>query len=94
MLYDKTGRPIHEFDIVKVYHFTGARKKKYYMYKRVLGYETHGKDQTSYMRFDHLERKEGGYLEKDDGRVLSEYEIVQGFGRDGVHFEDRKRIKP
>lgn len=32
---DKNGKVIKEFDLLKVYHFTGARKKKYYMYKWV-----------------------------------------------------------
>lgn len=30
---DKFGIEIEECDILKVYHFTGARRKKYYMYK-------------------------------------------------------------
>jgi hypothetical protein len=33
--YDETGRPIQEFDVIRVFHFTGARRKKYYMYKWV-----------------------------------------------------------
>ena len=32
-LLDKNGVLIEPFDVLKVYHFTGARKKKYYMYK-------------------------------------------------------------
>lgn len=32
-LVDKYGIPIEEGDILKVYHFTGARRKKHYMYK-------------------------------------------------------------
>ena len=30
--YDKNGREIKEGHLIKTYHFTGARKKKYYMY--------------------------------------------------------------
>lgn len=33
--YDKHGKEIHEFDLLKVFHFTGARRKKHYMYKWV-----------------------------------------------------------
>lgn len=32
---DKKGRPIHEYDVIKILHFIGARGKKNYMYKHV-----------------------------------------------------------
>lgn len=32
---DKTGRPIHEGDVIKLFHFFGARRKKHFMYKHV-----------------------------------------------------------
>ena len=32
---DKFGRIIEEFDLLKVFHFVGARRKRYYMYKHV-----------------------------------------------------------
>lgn len=32
---DKNGKVIHEFDVLKVFHFIGARRKKHYMYKWV-----------------------------------------------------------
>ena len=35
---DKKGRAVKEFDILKVFHFKGARwGKNYYMYKIVIG---------------------------------------------------------
>lgn len=34
-LKDKYGVEIKEFAVLKVFHFTGARKKKHYMYKWV-----------------------------------------------------------
>jgi len=33
---DTAGNLIHKGAIVKVYHFTGARNKKYFMYKQVV----------------------------------------------------------
>jgi len=33
--YDKKGIEIEEFDLLKVFHFIGARRKKHYMYKWV-----------------------------------------------------------
>lgn len=35
-LYDKNGILIEPFDVLKVFHFIGARRKKYYMYKIVV----------------------------------------------------------
>lgn len=34
-LLDKNGREIHDNDVIKVFHFEGARRKKHYMYKLV-----------------------------------------------------------
>lgn len=31
--YDESGNKIEENDLLRVFHFIGARKKKYYMYK-------------------------------------------------------------
>ena len=36
MIVDKFGNEFTKGAIVKVYHFTGARKRKHYMYKLVL----------------------------------------------------------
>lgn len=36
--FDKTGRQIKVGDVLKVYHFQGARwRKHYFMYKQVIG---------------------------------------------------------
>lgn len=35
MTKDKNGLVIKEFDVLKVFHFTGARRKKHYVYKSV-----------------------------------------------------------
>jgi len=34
-IYDETGRQIKEGDYLRLFHFTGPRNKKYYMYKYV-----------------------------------------------------------
>lgn len=34
-IYDKKGREIQFLDLIQIYHFTGARRKKHYMYKQV-----------------------------------------------------------
>lgn len=34
-IFDKTGKEIKEFAMLKFFHFIGARRKKHYMYKWV-----------------------------------------------------------
>ena len=83
-VYDKTGRAIMVGDVLKVYHFTGARwRKRYYMYKQVLFEKEMGKLGNRYLFVSHLSMKASG--EKDDGyhialdgSVLDDVEIVQG----------------
>jgi len=94
-LFDKRGIPIERGDVLKVYHFTGARRKRHYMYKQCLGFKMIGKNaDVPYMVFSHLNfiedtiGRDGPYLEKPDGRILVDYEIVQSMGDD---FEDRPR---
>lgn len=40
-LLDKNGIEIREFAVLKIFHFTGARKKQHYMYKWVRKVEGH-----------------------------------------------------
>jgi hypothetical protein len=92
-LYDRTGREIMRGDIVKVYHFTAAvRRKRHFMYKQALGVVMLGNgDPCPYMKFSHLDMSEDSYHEFCDGRVLKDYEIVQGTDAD---FYDRPRAYP
>lgn len=93
-LFDKTGREIMVGDLLKVYHFTGARRKRHYMYKHVVYSKTLPKG-TSVLEISHLEprSKDETYYEIQDGRILAAYEIVQGFGSDGTSFEDRAMLQ-
>lgn len=81
-LYDKRGIPIERGDIVKVFHFVGARRKRHYMYKQCLGVMTISSG-SRYIAFSHLNfiedrtAKDGPYLILPDGGLLSDYEIVQ-----------------
>jgi hypothetical protein len=78
-LYDRKGCPIERGDIVKVFHFIGARGKRYYIYKQALGLTTFGSGVVQYMRFSHLllDGQDRPYTECADGRVLRDYEVVQ-----------------
>lgn len=76
-LFDKTGKPIKVGDILKVFHFTGARRKKHYMYKQPIEVVILGVDAKPYLKISHLNMTDDYYLEPLDGRTLTDYEIVQ-----------------
>jgi hypothetical protein len=87
VLYDKTGREIVPGDVLKVFHFTGDRKKRHYMYKQAIEYETTTKG-SILLQISHLDMNSIGYCEFVDGRSLRDYEIVQSID---AKFEDRPR---
>lgn len=84
---DKRGIPIERGDIVKVFHFIGARRKRHYMYKQCLGIGTYRCGSTEYMFFSHLNfvddhgSSDGPYHERL-GQKLDHYEIVQSINCD------------
>lgn len=92
---DKNRRPIRVGDILKVYHFTGARRKKHFMYKQVIGIKTlggHGDTPKSqYFVVSHLNLLDDGiyHLRLNSG-MLKDYEIVQG--ANDIH-EDRAKVE-
>lgn len=79
-LFDKKGKPIQPYDLLKVYHFTAAlRRQKHYMYKHVLGVVTLGKEKNAaqYLKLSSLSECGHTYHEKLDGRTLDRVEIIQ-----------------
>ena len=92
-LYDKNRREIKVNDVLKVFHFTGHRRKKYYMYKIVKGIIT-GKN-GEYLDISHLPMSSGSYRVLMNGDIKEEIEIVQGYDEDGRGFDERpKRTEP
>lgn len=96
VVLDRRGIPIERGDIVKVFHFIGARRKRYFMYKQCLGPQfLHPSHSEPYMMFSHLnfveDRKErdGPYHERL-GQKLDRYEIVQSLASD---YETRPRLR-
>lgn len=75
-IFDKNGREIMPGDVLKVFHFIGARRKRHYMYKQAMGTCRFGSN-MQYMVFDHLNLDAEHYYECCDGRSLPDYEIVQ-----------------
>lgn len=79
--FDKHGKEIKEFAVLKVFHFIGARRKKHYMYKWVRLKEWDGKKywiaihltsdrDTDYYNLRACANKE---------RILTDTEIVQQY---------------
>jgi hypothetical protein len=71
-ILDKNGIPIEEFDVLKVFHFIGARKKKYYMYK--LAVMCNGKLYGAHLNSNQLKPDYPLWTESVNP---SDYEIVQ-----------------
>jgi hypothetical protein len=99
-VYDRRGYPIYPGDIVKTYHFTGARGKKYYLYHMVA--ETKGQMWLMGMEYQDgrpifVERcrvEAAGWFDEETGR-LEQTEIVQGYGPgDLIDYEARPRRRP
>ncbi len=96
--YDKRGIPIERGDIVKVFHFVGARRKRHYMYKQCLGLGRYPQSPEGWsgVFFSHLnfreigDRRDGPYHQAP-GEALTHYEIVQSIKGD---HEDRPRFTP
>lgn len=94
--YDKRGIPIERGDIVKVFHFIGARRKRHYMYKQCLGVDRYRvtPEGWSAVFFSHLNFCEmgdrNGPYHVALGEHLPDYEIVQSVEYD---HEDRPRTK-
>lgn len=79
MARDKHGRNIEPGDVLKVFHFIGARGKRYYMYQQALRYEK-GRLIISHLnRIDDGEPWEIGknYYSVGEDERLRDYEIVQ-----------------
>jgi len=88
-LVDKHGRPIRVGDILKVFHFIGARRKRYFMYKQVVDVMRLGSPPKSYLKISHLSMDPNEYYtERLDGRHLSDVEIIQS---PDANFESRPR---
>lgn len=90
-VYDKTGREIMQGDVLKVFHFVGARNKRHYMYKQVVGERLLGQRQSAYWWVSHLNQTDDGYHLAKDGAVLRDTEIVQSVD---ARFEYRPRLTP
>lgn len=89
---DMHGREIAVGDVLKVFHFTGARRKRHFMFKQVVGERLlgglNGSPKVPYFDVSHLNlsNDENYTIGKYEGRLI-DYEIVQGLD----FFEDRPK---
>jgi len=103
--YDKKGIPIRLGDILKVFHFVGARKKRHYMYKMAWEYTwttddaINGLQKHSRLMGCHLGTEVVNGVSVENSYVLpsgklEDYEIVQGYNNEGdeLDFNDRPRM--
>ena len=81
---DKHGRAMKEGDVLRVFHFIGARRKRHFMYKQIVGTRLlgvlNGNPKVHYFDVSHL-NMDGGKDNYTIGMaegVLSDYEILQG----------------
>ena len=80
---DCTGRPIQVGDVLKIYHFQGARRKRFFMFKQVVGVRAFKEGGHEYLIVSHLNMKpadgpDSGYFLRQDGETHADTEIVQG----------------
>jgi len=95
---DKNGREIQPGDTLKIFHFVGRRRKRFYMYKYVEAIWSHPewKDGLDALRVSHLNIAGETYLILRRGQWEKHIEIVQGYGYgdDRRPFDERPIILP
>ena len=65
MFYDSMGNELIKGDIVRMYHFTGTRNRRHFMYKRFTGYCTSHKG-NQYGTWQSLDEPEHNFVEYDN----------------------------
>jgi hypothetical protein len=84
-LYDMHRREIKPFDVLKMFHFIGPRRKRFYMYKWVI--EKNGR-----LYGHHLGKRGDADAFMLSQNLLTNTEIVQGYDNNGKDFTDRPKI--
>jgi len=90
-LYDLKGVPIYPGDLLRSYHFTGARRKRYYLYHTVV--LDGGLRMVPTSHLEPSKSKEGGscLLSQD---LADNAEIIAGYGPKGcLDYCDRPKRK-
>ena len=88
-ILDKNSKKIEIGDILKIFHFTGARRKRFYMHKQVIRFQIIGGN--SFYRVSHLDLTNNIYYLRLDDKRHNEIEIVDSLSKP-KWFEDREKI--
>ncbi len=92
-IYDIKGYPIRAGDLVRSYHYTGARGKIHYLY-HVISLQEHGLKMLPAEWADPNYRHDGGACYFDQAFVDAySITIISGRGGKGQSFETRGRKK-
>jgi hypothetical protein len=95
---DKNGREIQPGDTLKIFHFIGRRRKRFYMYKYVEAIVAfpEWKDGLTALRVAHLNVANETCLILRRGQWEKHIEIVQGYGYgdDRRPFDERPILLP
>jgi len=78
-LYDLNQRKMEIGDILKVFHFTDADGKDFYIYKQIIGRIFLGKGEyrSEYFKISHLDMTGDYYTLPINNKILTDYEIIQ-----------------
>ena len=92
LIRDKHGRQLEVGDLIKVFHFTGGRRKKHYMYKYIKGVVKMPLWTKPMFKVSHLSEPDAYFHMNEHTLDWTSFEIVQGYNV-GVHYEDREKVK-
>ena len=99
-MHDKRGVPIYPGDLLKTYHFTGARKKRYYLYHIAMYVDGAMRCQNTEFFGTGLKKHSSDILlqclwqqDGPDDRTLKQTEVISGYGPGKcLSFEERPRV--
>jgi hypothetical protein len=92
--YDKHGRQIHKGDLLKTFHFTGARRKKYFLYHTVVDREGVLYIVPTAELEPTCANQGGTCMVEAIIRSGADIEIISGYGPgDILNFEDRPTVR-
>jgi len=92
--YDRRGCPIYPGDLIKSYHFTGKKRKKYYLYHVAVLEEKN--EFMEMVPVSHLQKDKirGGGRCWLRQRYVENSEVICGYGPgEIISYEDRPRLK-
>ena len=92
--YDKKGVPIYPGDLLRTYHFTGARRKVHYLYHVVVDSGLKALQMVPTSHLEPTKRCHGGCAYLKHMNTNTQSEVISGHGPgDILSFEERPKKK-